>query len=74
MAVQAFQGLLPQVLVLAKAQVAAVSLRSIIETVNRGRKFDRRNGLLSPHFCDGDIEIRDVCCTPSSYRPILTLL
>ena len=60
MAIQAFQGVLPHILVLAKAQAAAVSLRSVIETVNRGRKFNHRLGLLSPQFCDGDIEVRKV--------------
>ena len=67
MAVQAFQGLLPQILVLAKARAAALSLRTVIETVNRGRKFDRKIGLLSPQFCDGDIEVRDVSVVTSFY-------
>ena len=60
MAVQAFQGILPQMLILAKAQAAASSLRTVLETVRRGRRFSRKAGLLSPHCCDGDIVVRDV--------------
>ena len=60
MAVQAFQGILPQILVLAKAQAAASSLRTVLETVHRGKRFRRRAGLLSPQFCDGEIEVEDV--------------
>jgi hypothetical protein len=60
MAVQAFQGILPHLLVLAKAQAAAQALRTIIETVNLGTRSNQRIGHLSPEFCDGDIEVRDV--------------
>lgn len=60
MAVQSFQGILPHVLTLAKAQAAAIILKSVIETVNRGKRFTRTSGVLSPDFCHGDIEVRDV--------------
>jgi ATP-binding cassette, subfamily B (MDR/TAP), member 1 len=60
MAVQSFQGILPHILTLAKAQAAAIILKSVIETVNRRKRFDRTTGVLSPDFCDGDIEVRDV--------------
>ena len=60
MAVQAFQGILPHILVLATAQAAAVALKTIIETVNRGKRFTLQVGLRSPDFCDGYIQLKDV--------------
>ena len=60
MAVQAFQDLLPHVIVLAKGQAAAIALRGVLDTVKRGRRFVKKVDGLSPQFCEGDIEVRDV--------------
>lgn len=60
MAVQAFQDLLPYFMVLEKGRAAAISLRSLLDTVKRGAKFVRKTDGLYPQFCEGDIEVRDV--------------
>jgi hypothetical protein len=60
MAVESFQGILPQILVVAKAQAAAAALRGVLNTVSSGTRFSRQIGLMSPEFCEGDIEVRDV--------------
>jgi ATP-binding cassette, subfamily B (MDR/TAP), member 1 len=60
MAVESFQGILPQILVVAKAQAAAAALCNVLNTVSSGTRFTRQMGLMSPEFCEGDIEVRDV--------------
>jgi hypothetical protein len=60
MAVESFQGILPQILVVAKAQAAAAALRGVFNIVSSGTRFSRQIGQMSPEFCEGDIEVRDV--------------
>lgn len=57
MSVQAFQNLVPHITFLAKGHAAAMALRELVDTVNRGRRSRRRIDGVSPETCDGGIEV-----------------
>ena len=60
MSVQAFQTLVPHITSLAKGHAAAIALRELLDTVQRGRRCRRRIDGASPETCEGDIDVRQV--------------
>ena len=60
MATQAIEQILPQMIVLEKGRAAGATLQAILAQMQTGRKVIRANGGLTPGYCDGDIEVRNV--------------
>lgn len=60
MATQAIEQILPQMIVLEKGRAAGATLKAILVQMQRGRRVNRMNGGLTPGYCDGDIEVRNV--------------
>lgn len=61
MATQAIEQILPQMIVLEKGRAAGATLEAVLTQIERGRKVTQMNGGLTPQYCDGDIEVRNVC-------------
>lgn len=59
MAMNAFQTIVPQILILAKAHAAAVALQDLWVTVERGQRFRKRIDGLSPDVCQGLIQFKE---------------
>lgn len=67
MATQAIEQILPQMIVLEKGRAAGATLKAILVQMERGRSVVIMNGGLTPRYCDGDIEVRNVRgCKPHS--------
>lgn len=60
MATQAIEQILPQMIVLEKGRAAGATLKAILVQMERGRSVVSMNGGLTPRYCDGDIEVRNV--------------
>lgn len=60
MATQAVEQILPQMVVLEKGRAAGAILEAILAQMERGRRVVQMNGGLTPRYCDGDVEIRNV--------------
>lgn len=60
MATQAVEQILPQIIVLEKGRAAGATLEAILVQMRAGHKVTRTNGGLTPGYCDGDIEVRNV--------------
>lgn len=63
MATQAIEQILPQMLVLEKGRAAGATLKAILTQMEKGRKVTQMKGGLTPQYCEGDIEVKDVCFT-----------
>ena len=61
MATQAVQDILPYLIVLEKGRAAGASLEGAFNRMENGRKVTNMSGQLAPMYCDGDVEIRNVC-------------
>jgi ATP-binding cassette, subfamily B (MDR/TAP), member 1 len=61
MATKAFEDILPHLIVLEKGRAAGIELKTILKQVGRGKKLARITTGITPKFCEGDIEIRQVC-------------
>lgn len=72
MATQAIEQILPQMIVLEKGRAAGATLEAILAQMQTGRKVIRTNGGLTPGYCDGDIEVRNVrgCELPAFQSPL----
>ena len=68
MATKAFEDILPNILVLEKGRAAGIKLKAILDHVERGRTVVKAACGATPKFCEGDIEVREVC-PPSFLRP-----
>jgi ATP-binding cassette, subfamily B (MDR/TAP), member 1 len=71
-ATKALEGLLPHAVVIRKGQAAAVSLMTILSKVNKGKAQFRKVGGMSPRFCEGHIEMRQVRSADQRERQSLT--
>lgn len=60
MATQAIEQILPQMIVLEKGRAAGATLEAILVQMQAGRKVTGTHGGLTPGYCDGDIEVRNV--------------
>ena len=60
MATQTVEQLLPQFIVLEKGRTASTTLQAILTKINKGRKISSMIGHRAPHFCDGDIQVKNV--------------
>ena len=60
MATQAVEQILPQMIVLEKGRAAGATLEASLMQMERGRRIAKMNGGLTPGYCDGDIEIKNV--------------
>jgi ATP-binding cassette subfamily B (MDR/TAP) protein 1 len=60
MATQAIEQILPQMIVLEKGRAAGATLKAILAQMGRGCNVVRMSGGLTPAYCDGDIEVRNV--------------
>ena len=61
MATKAYEDITPQLIVLEKGRASAAALKAILDHVGKGKKNSRALDGAAPTFCDGDIEIRNVC-------------
>ncbi|KIW71943.1 hypothetical protein PV04_00169 [Phialophora macrospora] len=59
-AAKAFEDMLPHGVIIQKSQVSAAALQAILYKVGQGELEPRRVDGLSPQFCEGDIEMREV--------------
>ncbi|KAL9611484.1 MAG: hypothetical protein Q9167_003882 [Letrouitia subvulpina] len=59
MATQAFEQILPQMIVLEKGRAAGATLKAILFQMESKRRVIMQ-GHLTPSFCEGDIEVRNV--------------
>lgn len=60
MATQAVEQILPQMIVLEKGRAAGATLQASLTQMEQGRRVTKMNGGLTPTYCDGDIELRNV--------------
>ena len=60
MATKAWEDILPHINVLGKGQAAGIALKAILIKVEKGEKFAKESSDLTPEFCEGDIEVRQV--------------
>ncbi|KAL8977263.1 MAG: hypothetical protein Q9205_006896, partial [Flavoplaca limonia] len=58
-ALQAVEQILPQILVLEKARAAGATLQAILTQMDKRHRIIM-TGQLTPEFCEGDIEVRNV--------------
>ncbi|KAL8819688.1 MAG: hypothetical protein Q9223_001935 [Gallowayella weberi] len=58
-ALQAAEQILPQVLVLEKGRAAGATLKAVLTQMGKRRRAEA-NGDLTPEFCEGDIEVRNI--------------
>lgn len=69
-ATKAFEDILPHCVVLQRGQASALALTAVLNRVTEGKTELRKTGGLSPQFCEGEIEMRDVSSPPwlKAYR------
>lgn len=60
MATQAIEQILPQMIVLEKGRAAGATLKVMLVQMESGRKVTKMIGRMTPRYCEGDIEIRNV--------------
>ena len=60
MATKAWEDILPHINVLGKGQAAGTALKAVLAKVERGGKIVEQSHGLTPRFCEGDIEVRQV--------------
>lgn len=60
MVTKAWEDILPHLNVLGKGQAAGIALEAILAQVEKGGKVARSTTGVTPRFCEGDIEIRQV--------------
>ena len=60
MAVQSYQQILPESLVLEKGKAAGATLKTMVNEMNNGRKTTRMAGRIIPSHCTGEIEVCNV--------------
>lgn len=70
MATRAWEDALPHLNVLEKGRAAAIALKAILDTVKNGREIANTTTGITPKFCEGDIEIRQVS-RPETSPPTL---
>ena len=63
MATRAWEDALPHLNVLEKGRAAAIALKAILDKVENGRKVAKMAVGVTPKFCEGDIEVRNVSST-----------
>ncbi|ETI26967.1 hypothetical protein G647_10066 [Cladophialophora carrionii CBS 160.54] len=59
-ATKAFEDILPHGVIIQKSQVSATALQAILNKVGQGKLRSRKVAGLSPQFCEGNIEMREV--------------
>ena len=59
-ATQAIEQILPQMIVLEKGRAAGATLKAVLMQMESGRKITNMIGRMSPRYCEGDIEARNV--------------
>ena len=72
MATQAFEQILPQMIVLEKGRVAGATLKAMLVKMERGRNTTATSGQKTPRYCDGDIHVRDVSYPCFTYKTLRT--
>ncbi|KXT00720.1 hypothetical protein AC578_8270 [Pseudocercospora eumusae] len=72
-AFQAIQGILPQMIVLEKGRTAGHTLRKIMASVEDKSLAEKKDRLLSPVQCKGDIEVRGLTFAYPSRKDILAV-
>lgn len=60
MATQAIEQILPQMIVLEKGRAAGATLKANLSQMQTSRKVVATDGDLTPGYCEGDIEVRNV--------------
>lgn len=60
MATRAWEDILPHLNVLGKGRAAAIALKDILDKVEDFGEIAKRAAGITPKFCDGDIEVREV--------------
>lgn len=61
MAAKAIEDILPHMIVLEKGRAAAASMKAILRQMSHGSKVNHQQGLCAPEYCEGDIEVKNVC-------------
>lgn len=59
-ATQSLEQILPQMIVLEKGRAAGAALLAVLKQVDKGTKVNKMMGRMTPTFCEGDIEVRNV--------------
>jgi hypothetical protein len=59
-ATKAFEDILPHGIVLQKSQLSATALKAVMRKVSKGKRETWKVDGLSPQFCEGAIEMREV--------------
>jgi hypothetical protein len=59
-AAKAFEDMLPPGVIIQKSQVSAAALQAILNKVGQGEPQTQMVDGLSPQFCEGNIEMREV--------------
>lgn len=60
LATQAIEQILPQMIVLEKGRAAGATLKLLLDHMEKESKDERVIGGMTPGYCDGDIEVRNV--------------
>lgn len=60
MATQAIEQILPQMIVLEKGRAAGATLKSLLAQMEKDCRDVKMIGRITPEYCDGDIEVRNV--------------
>ncbi|KAL6716564.1 ATP-dependent permease [Lecanora helva] len=60
MAMQSYEQIVPQIVILMKGRVAAATLKTMIVNMENGRTITKMVGRKSPSRCDGDVEVCNV--------------
>lgn len=60
MGTKAIEDILPHMIVLEKGRAAGAAMKDILEQMSQGSKVSHKTGQLTPAFCEGDIEVRNV--------------